>query len=150
MGVTFLFSSGDDGVAGGGALCLNADGDANTLHTIVTPDLIFLAGSQTSNGTIFNPDFPGTCPYVTAVGATQVSPGHSVWEPESACEEVIYSGGGFSNYFRMPDYQKAAVEEYLTTYPISYPKNIYNSTGVYFLTVSSRDIADSFVVPRVS
>ncbi|KAJ8585970.1 subtilisin-like protein [Rhizopogon salebrosus TDB-379] len=111
MGVTFLFGSGDRGVAGSGALCLNAD------------------GSQTKDSTIFNPDFPSTCPYVTAVGATQVSPGHSVWEPESACEEVIYSGGGFSNYFRMPDYQKAAVEKYLTAYPISYPKNIYNSTG---------------------
>jgi len=29
MGVTFLFSSGDDGVAGGGGYCLNADGNAN-------------------------------------------------------------------------------------------------------------------------
>jgi hypothetical protein len=36
MGVTFLFGSGDDGVAGGGALCLNADGNANTLHTVTT------------------------------------------------------------------------------------------------------------------
>ncbi|KAJ8585972.1 subtilisin-like protein [Rhizopogon salebrosus TDB-379] len=110
MGVTFLFCSGDDGVAGVGG-CFTAN------------------GSETLNGTILNPSFPTTCPYVTAVGATQVSPGQSVWDPENACEEIIYSGGGFSNYFRMPDYQKAAVEGYLAAHPISYPKDIYNSTG---------------------
>ena len=77
------------------------------------------------------------------VGATQVSPGQSVWEPESACEKVIYSGGGFSNYFGMPDYQKAAVEAYLEAYPIPYPNDIYNSTGkVCFRTVSLRNIDD--------
>jgi hypothetical protein len=36
MGVTFLFGSGDRGVAGGGALCLNAEGSANTLNTVAT------------------------------------------------------------------------------------------------------------------
>ncbi|KAG2090746.1 peptidase S8/S53 domain-containing protein [Suillus discolor] len=111
MGVTFLFSSGDTGVAGNGDYCLNPD------------------GSQSWDGKIFNPGFPASCPYVTAVGATQVSPGQSVWEPENACEEVIYSGGGFSNYFSMPLYQKAAVEGYLAAEPISYSKDIYNSTG---------------------
>jgi tripeptidyl-peptidase-1 len=111
MGVTFLFSSGDAGVAGNGGYCLNAD------------------GSESADGTIFNPTFPATCPYVTAVGATQVSPGQTVWEPENACEQYIYSGGGFSNYFSMPLYQKEAVEGYLTANPISYPKDIYNSTG---------------------
>ena len=49
MGVTVLYSSGDNGVAGNGALCLNPD------------------GSQTSDGKIFNPSFPGTCPFVTSV-----------------------------------------------------------------------------------
>ncbi|KAG2158529.1 peptidase S8/S53 domain-containing protein [Suillus bovinus] len=111
MGVTFLFSSGDSGVAGNGGYCLNPD------------------GTQSPDGTIFNPGFPATCPYVTAVGATQVSPGKSVWEAEDACEEVIYSGGGFSNYFSMPSYQQAAVEGYLAANPISYSKDIYNSTG---------------------
>lgn len=37
MGVTVLYSSGDNGVAGNGALCLNSD------------------GSQTTGGTVFNP-----------------------------------------------------------------------------------------------
>lgn len=111
MGVTFLFSSGDSGVAGNTGNCLNAD------------------GTQTADGKIFNPSFPATCPYVTVVGATQVSPGQNVWEPENACEQVIYSGGGFSNYFSMPLYQKEAVEGYLEANPISYSTDIYNSTG---------------------
>ncbi|KAG1738203.1 subtilisin-like protein, partial [Suillus lakei] len=111
MGVTFLYSSGDAGVGGNGGYCLNAD------------------GTPSADGTIFNPSFPATCPYVTAVGATQVSPGQSVWDPENACDQVIYSGGGFSNYFSMPDYQRGAVEGYLALNPISYSKDIYNSTG---------------------
>lgn len=53
MGTTVLYSSGDFGVAGNGGLCLNPD------------------GSQTKNGTHFNPSFPGTCPFITSVGATQ-------------------------------------------------------------------------------
>jgi tripeptidyl-peptidase-1 len=63
-----------------------------------------------------------------------------VSDPEVACEDTIYSGGGFSNYFGMPDYQKTAVQGYLSANPISYAKNIYNSTGVCFRAVSSRSI----------
>jgi len=40
-----------------------------------------------------------TCPFVTAVGATQINPGSTVNDPEGACEQVILSGGGFSNIF---------------------------------------------------
>ncbi|KDQ54116.1 hypothetical protein JAAARDRAFT_412436 [Jaapia argillacea MUCL 33604] len=112
MGVTVLYSSGDYGVAGNGGLCLNPD------------------GTQTTNGTMFNPSFPGTCPYITSVGATQVNPNSTVYEPESACMQVIYSGGGFSNYFAMPSYQKTAVEYYLKNYPPPYPATMYNSTGM--------------------
>ncbi|KAG9312210.1 peptidase S8/S53 domain-containing protein [Chiua virens] len=111
MGVTFVFSSGDNGVAGNGDNCLNPD------------------GSQSASGKIFNPTFPSTCPYVTSVGATQVSPNKTVYDPESACEQVIYSSGGFSNYFALPDYQKDAVTSYLKNTPPSYPSSIWNSTG---------------------
>jgi len=81
------------------------------------------------NGTIFNPGFPASCPYVTAVGATQLSPGKTVVDQEDACEQVIYSGGGFSNYFAIPDYQKDAVTSYLKHTPPQYPDDIWNSTG---------------------
>ncbi|KAH0829150.1 peptidase S8/S53 domain-containing protein [Lanmaoa asiatica] len=90
MGVTVLYSSGDNGVAGGGGVCLNPN------------------GTQTVDGRIFNPTFPGTCPYVTSIGATMVKPNATVFELEMACMDVIYSGGGFSNYFAMPEYQKNA------------------------------------------
>ncbi|KAG1881010.1 peptidase S8/S53 domain-containing protein [Suillus subluteus] len=114
MGVTILYSSGDYGVAGHGDYCLNPN------------------GTQSSTGTIFNPTFPGTCPYVTSVGATMVKPNATVFQaqPEMACMEVIYSGGGFSNYFAMPSYQKTAVDYYLQNYPPNYPPSIWNSTGM--------------------
>ncbi|KIJ15541.1 hypothetical protein PAXINDRAFT_99416 [Paxillus involutus ATCC 200175] len=111
MGVTVLYSSGDYGVAGYDGMCLEPN------------------GTQTATGSIFNPSFPGTCPYITSVGATQVNPGSSVLEPEGACEQIIYSGGGFSNYFAMPEYQKEAVASYLKNYPPQYPPSIWNSTG---------------------
>jgi hypothetical protein len=36
------------------------------------------------NGTVFNPTFPASCPFVTAVGATQLEPGESIGDPEKA------------------------------------------------------------------
>ena len=63
-GITFLFASGDDGVASNGDnLCLADNGTA-------------VPGPGN-----FLPNFPSTCPYVTAVGATQVDPGKSVRLP---------------------------------------------------------------------
>lgn len=79
MGTSIFYSSGDDGVAGNGGACLTA------------------SGSESGRGTRFNPEFPSTCPFVTSVGATQVNPGSTVNDPEGACEQVIFSGGGFSN-----------------------------------------------------
>ncbi|PSR80478.1 peptidase S8/S53 domain-containing protein [Coniella lustricola] len=109
-GVTVLYSSGDDGVAGNGE-CLD-------------------------DGVRFNPTFPGTCPYVTSVGATQVPTGTDITtslasgtQPETACETVIYSGGGFSNYFNIPSYQADAVNTFLTDYPPPYTARRYNNTG---------------------
>ncbi|KAK3940912.1 peptidase S8/S53 domain-containing protein [Diplogelasinospora grovesii] len=119
QGVTVLYSSGDNGVAGNGDQCIGSDGNYN-------------------NGTSgrFNPSFPGGCPYVTSVGATQVPTGTNIvlslatgTQPEVACETVIYSGGGFSNVFEVPSYQAAAVSHYLTTYPPPYTAAQYNNSG---------------------
>jgi tripeptidyl-peptidase-1 len=52
-----------------------------------------------------------------------------VQDPESACEQIIFSGGGFSNYFAMPTYQKPAVGAYLAKFKPSYATNIWNATG---------------------
>ncbi|KAF9068621.1 peptidase S8/S53 domain-containing protein [Rhodocollybia butyracea] len=117
MGITILYSSGDYGVAGNDGDCLNED------------------GSQTSNGTLFNPTFPGTCPYVTSVGATQVAVGNTVLDPEIAAvrvtsSSVFYSGGGFSNVFEIPRYQKNAVDAYLKNFRTeNFAPAVYNSSG---------------------
>ncbi|KAH9902589.1 subtilisin-like protein [Cubamyces lactineus] len=111
MGVTVLYSSGDYGVAGNGGICLDSTGE------------------PAFPGTAFAPSFPGGCPYITSVGATQVNPGAKVTDPESACMQVIYSGGGFSNVFAMPSWQKNAVENYLSKYSPGYPEGTYNTSG---------------------
>ena len=58
-----------------------------------------------------------------------VNPGSSVWQPESACEQVIYSSGGFSNQFAMPKYQEDVVKDYLKNYPPPYSSSTFNCSG---------------------
>ncbi|KAL3423267.1 Aorsin [Phlyctema vagabunda] len=112
QGVTFLYSSGDYGVAGNGGQCIDpATGDYN----------------NGSSG-IFNPAFPASCPYITAVGATQVKVGATVTQPEEAAESVIYSGGGFSNVFPVPDYQASAVATYFAEHLPPYSGDLYNNS----------------------
>ncbi|KAL9599924.1 MAG: hypothetical protein Q9219_003486 [cf. Caloplaca sp. 3 TL-2023] len=72
--------------------------------------------------------FPGTCPYVTSVDATQIVPGASVTAPEQACQTVIYSGGGFSNVFPLPSYQSSAVKSYFTNHNPPYTAAQYNNS----------------------
>ena len=115
QGVTVLYSSGDYGVAGNGGQCCTQAACAGGTY------------NDGGSGT-FNPSFPGTCPYVTSVGATQVVPGASVTAPEQACETVIYSGGGFSNVFPIPSYQSAAVAAYFETSGLEYTPTQYNNS----------------------
>lgn len=58
----------------------------------------------------------------------------TVYQPESACEQLIssgflYSGGGFSNHFSILDYQKDVVQNYLKNYLAPGLPTFYNSTG---------------------
>lgn len=95
-GRTILESSGDEGV---GAVCR-----ANT-------------GAKQPE---FTPQFPGTCPYVTAVGGTQfVDPEHA-WNASS---------GGFSFYFPTAWYQREAVHTYLADHITPATKKYYRSNG---------------------
>lgn len=111
QGTTVLYSSGDFGVAGNGGQCIAPNGSYN---------------DGTSGR--FNPSFPSTCPYVTAVGATQIKPGASVTTPEEACETVIFSGGGFSNVFPLPSYQSATVQGFFANHPPPYTAAQYNNS----------------------
>merc|ERR1719231_262197 len=89
-GVTILAASGDDGVAN-----FQARDDPT------------LCG--------YNPSFPASNPYVTAVGGTQGRES-SPSAPEVAAQcsvSGITTGGGFSEYWDMPDWQETDVEAYL-------------------------------------
>jgi tripeptidyl-peptidase-1 len=113
QGVTVLFASGDDGVAGNDGYCIDPQTGEYTNSTA---------------GIKFNPSFPGTCPFITSVGATQINPNSTVYDPESACEQVIYSSGGFSNVFKLPCYQQAAVESFFALHSPPYNSTQYNNS----------------------
>jgi tripeptidyl-peptidase-1 len=99
-GVSVFFGSGDYGVGLDGG-CVSNDG---------------------KNTTMFLPQFPSSCQYVTSVGGTR----H--FEPEVAALEFS-SGGGFSNYFPRPAYQDQAVSTYLSKYIGSEYAGLYNKSG---------------------
>ncbi|KAI0717849.1 subtilisin-like protein [Cerioporus squamosus] len=123
-GMTFVYSSGDSGVAGFGNLCLDDEGEQ-------------VPGGS---GTRFNPTFPGGCPYVTSVGATQVVPGHKVTDRESAVFQRFPSGGGFSNVFPRADFQQGAVASYLEEFPPGYAPGVFNQSGRAFPDVSANGL----------
>eukprot|EP01138_Halocafeteria_seosinensis_P012383 gb/GECG01012653.1/.p1 GENE.gb/GECG01012653.1/~~gb/GECG01012653.1/.p1 ORF type:complete len:637 (+),score=77.88 gb/GECG01012653.1/:1-1911(+) len=93
------------------------------------------------------PSFPASSPYVTAVGATMfrnVRTGGSspicsdktcaVGGEETTCTSkggaaLITSGGGFSEYASMPDYQKDAVQKYLQNSSAVPSSSDFNSNG---------------------
>ncbi|KAK0203079.1 peptidase S8/S53 domain-containing protein [Desarmillaria ectypa] len=95
-GSTVFFSSGDFGVGGGD--CLTNDGTKKVL---------------------FQPAFPASCPYVTAVGGT------TGVSPEVG---VSFSGGGFSRYFGIPSYQADVITEYVSDLGNKY-SGLYNTSG---------------------
>ena len=110
-GISVLESSGDTGV---GAPCQSNDGKK-------TPQ--------------FTPQFPGTCPFITAVGGTQAINPEVAWNDGS---------GGFSNYFAQPSYQASAVSNYLkngiSAATLAYYKPFFNSSGRGIPDVSAHSL----------
>ena len=102
---------------------------ALTVVPVIATDGIPAQDRVSRTGTKFNPGFPVTCPFITAVGATQIDPGNTVNDPEGACEQVIFSGGGFSNFFPMPSYQADAVTDFLMNHPPSFTADQFNNSG---------------------
>jgi len=90
QGVSIFVSSGDDGAPGSGA-------------------------RGNAGGCGYEPSFPATSPYITAVGATQGGP---TGGEEVACSGntggTITTGGGFSTNFAAPDWQASAIAEFLS------------------------------------
>jgi tripeptidyl-peptidase-1 len=104
-----------------------------------------LSGSG-QNGTIYNPDYPAGCPYITVVGATRLYPNQTVNDAESAMQvnltafnlatgtgpitppyDLFATGGGFSNMFTPPSYQAAAVSNYFAEHNPDLPYYVANS-----------------------
>ncbi|XP_015234694.1 PREDICTED: tripeptidyl-peptidase 1 [Cyprinodon variegatus] len=73
----------------------------------------------------FRPSFPASSPYVTTVGGTTFK------NPFKVTYEVTHyiSGGGFSNVFKMPDYQASAVQGYLKSVKATLPPQSYFNTS---------------------
>lgn len=96
QGVSVVVASGDSGVAGRGgdptpSNCLGDDGE------------------------VFAPDFPASCPYMTAVGSTYLPLGKLSTSHSERATNRFGSGGGFSNIYKRPDWQDKAVEQYFET-----------------------------------
>ncbi|KAI9734165.1 MAG: hypothetical protein M1818_006937 [Claussenomyces sp. TS43310] len=111
-GTSLLFGSGDYGV-GVNNTCVSNDG---------------------KNTTMFLPNFPSSCPYVTVVGAThQFEPEVVAYRPSryDASGKLHYlwtTGGGFSNYFPRPKYQDQVVPAYVANLKGAYA-GLYNTSG---------------------
>lgn len=111
-GVSLLFASGDDGV-GTNQTCFSNDG---------------------KNMSMFLPNFPASCPYVTTVGAThQFEPEVVAYrppfqEPDGSVINAYASGGGFSNYFGRPQYQDRHVLGYIKDLKGQYD-GLYNKSS---------------------
>jgi len=120
QGHTIMVASGDYGVA-------SFPGDP-------TDSGCLSAAGQ--NQTIYNPDCFSSCPWVLSVGGTQLYANQTVLDAESVMQdnlgegaELFASGGGFSNYFSAPDYQKDAVNNYLTKHDPGHPYYVANANA---------------------
>ncbi|RLN49149.1 hypothetical protein BBJ29_005390 [Phytophthora kernoviae] len=82
--------------------------------------------------------FPASSPYVTAVGATTIASGstkdgmgkwHEAVTSTASAKALITSGGGFSEIYDMPSYQRKAVMPYLDFANTSGLSPFFRTTG---------------------
>eukprot|EP00927_Polykrikos_kofoidii_P000174 TRINITY_DN1006_c0_g1_i1.p1 TRINITY_DN1006_c0_g1~~TRINITY_DN1006_c0_g1_i1.p1 ORF type:complete len:595 (-),score=101.40 TRINITY_DN1006_c0_g1_i1:32-1681(-) len=107
--------------------------------------ILFASGDEGANckgdNERFVPEGPGSSPYVTAVGGTSPSGG---WPKPKSEKAVSLSSGGFSNYWPMPEYQKAAVADYLKQPGLPGASRGYNTSGRAYPDISAQ--ASNFIV----
>lgn len=118
QGHSILVASGDYGVA-------SFPGSNDDEYGCLSTDAL--------NGTVYNPDYPSGCPYITVVGATRLYPNQTVNDPESAMQvnltafniatgagpvsppyDFFATGGGFSNLFAPAPFAVKDVASYLS------------------------------------
>lgn len=101
-GISVFFSSGDYGVGGNG-------------------ELFCLSG--------YYPTWPASCPFVTTVGGTDFdSEGREVVADFSKYSQATAPGGGYSNHFEAPSYNKDVTTAYAKSLSASQQRKI-NATG---------------------
>lgn len=79
----------------------------------------------------FKPDFPAGSPYVTSVGGTDFSSNEIGEEKTWSC-----GGGGFSDHFGTPEFQKNHVEKYIKTANLP-NSNLWNASGRGYPDISA-------------
>ena len=128
--------------------------------------MLFSAGNNGPNGdaaggehkAVFEPKFPASCPWITAVGGTT-----NLADEEAATKQTIplasrlgftSGGGGFSNVFSRPDYQSDKVQSYVNNHiPESYQSiSGFNGSGRGYPDVAAFStqfptIVDGFELP---
>lgn len=117
-GVSLFFAAGDSGVGGDGSCSSN----------------------NATNAPTFLPEFPSSCPYVTAVGATMD------FNPEVVAyhDSGYAGGGGFSYYFDRPKYQDHVVPDYVKSLNGSFA-GLYNTEGRAYPDLSAQGSYFAFV-----
>lgn len=133
-GISVLVASGDDGVTG-----LRPQ-----FEKVPREDMCQQSG----------PQWPSSSPYITTVGATMQLHASDFGAPFfSTSEEVICSsevggiittGGGFSNVYPMPDYQREQVDAYLSKARIPTTPGFFNASGRAYPDISA--LGASFMV----
>ena len=127
LGVTIVSASSDQGVYSSDAI----------------------QASPTFDWGVFEPNYPGSSPYVTTCGETEIAhPQHNVRSPPPVCNSTYWqcvsggdeqaaslnitgwlSGGGFSNVTLRPAYQSIAVDAYLRSGVQLPDQSLWNSSG---------------------
>lgn len=101
QGTTVIISSGDDGVGG-------------------FPSPAAPSGCLGPNRDVFNPQFLASCPYILAVGSTVLQTNGTPGVDAEEATDRFRSGGGFSNIYEAPEWQKEAVDGFLAKANLSF------------------------------
>ncbi|KAH8997691.1 subtilisin-like protein [Lactarius hatsudake] len=129
LGVSVLYASGDDGV---GKDCTLSDGTVRfkpKFPASCTCGFYFSDWKQYTSGRLPHRNTLAG-PYVTAVGGTMN------YNPEVGAS---FSGGGFSDYFKLPRYQRRVVPAFLQNLGNKY-QGLYNASGRGFPDISAQSV----------
>ncbi|KAF9699903.1 hypothetical protein EKO04_002091 [Ascochyta lentis] len=85
-------------------------------------------GCAGSNETVFIPSVPGSCPFVLSVGGTALQASSSSDnKPHEIAPTTYASGGGFSNNWEAPTWQKKHIRDYFSAVQLGFRG--YNGTN---------------------